>query len=151
MLFMKINDTLLYSERCTFFIFLTVKWRLTTPSAALLTTVTKHNLADICDLMVLIFVDNLWKFEYSSDLAIFPGLVIFPTATALAAFLRVIVCKQGYTYSLCPLFVHFIVLFIVRLNTANNQVLISLNDATFLTTLRISNENTSINKLGFHI
>jgi hypothetical protein len=42
---------------------------------------TKHNLADVCDLMVLISVDNLWKYEYGSDLAIFPALAISPSST----------------------------------------------------------------------
>jgi hypothetical protein len=44
---------------------------------------TKHNLTDICDLMVLISVDNLWDYEYDSDLAIFPAFAVFPTSTSL--------------------------------------------------------------------
>jgi hypothetical protein len=31
--------------------------------------------------MVLISVDNLWKYEYGSDLAIFPALAIFLSST----------------------------------------------------------------------
>jgi hypothetical protein len=30
--------------------------------------------------MVLISVDDLWNYEYGSDLAVFPALVIFPTS-----------------------------------------------------------------------
>jgi hypothetical protein len=37
---------------------------------------TKHNFNDICDLMVLISVDILLKYEYGSDLAIFSSLAI---------------------------------------------------------------------------
>jgi hypothetical protein len=44
---------------------------------------TKHNLTDVCDLMMLISVDSLWKCEYGSDLVIFPALAIFPSSTFL--------------------------------------------------------------------
>jgi hypothetical protein len=33
--------------------------------------------------MVLISVDNVWKYEYGSDLAIFPAVVMFPSNTLL--------------------------------------------------------------------
>jgi hypothetical protein len=42
---------------------------------------TKHNVADFCDLMVLISVNSLWKYEYGSDLAIFPALARKPSNT----------------------------------------------------------------------
>jgi hypothetical protein len=41
------------------------------------------NLADICDLMVLTFVDSLWKYKYGSDLAVFPAVALFPLSTLL--------------------------------------------------------------------
>lgn len=31
----------------------------------------KHYMADICDVTVLISADSLWKYEYSSDMAVF--------------------------------------------------------------------------------
>lgn len=42
---------------------------------------TKHNFADVRDLMALISADNLWK--YDSNLAIFPAFAIFPSITLL--------------------------------------------------------------------
>jgi hypothetical protein len=41
----------------------------------------KHTLADVCDLIVLIYVDNLHKYEYGSDLAMLPVLAVFPSNT----------------------------------------------------------------------
>lgn len=35
-------------------------------------SLTEHNLADVNDLTVLTSVDSLWKYEYGSNLAIFP-------------------------------------------------------------------------------
>jgi hypothetical protein len=64
---MKINDTLLMAsdnKQC-----LTIG-----------DCLTKHKLADVCDIMVLISVQNLWKYEYGSDLAIFPALAIFSSS-----------------------------------------------------------------------
>jgi hypothetical protein len=57
------------------FVVLTLKWRLTKRSAAQLETV--------CDLMTLISVDNLQKYECGSYLAIFPAFAIFPSSTLL--------------------------------------------------------------------
>jgi hypothetical protein len=42
---------------------------------------TKHNLTDVHDLMVLTSGDNLLKYEYDYDLAVFSALVIFPSIT----------------------------------------------------------------------
>jgi hypothetical protein len=41
----------------------------------------KHTLPDVCDLIVLIYVDNLHKYEYGSDLAMLLVLAIFPSNT----------------------------------------------------------------------
>jgi hypothetical protein len=38
---------------------------------------TKHNLADVRDLMVVISIDSLWKYENGSELAIFPSSTLF--------------------------------------------------------------------------
>jgi hypothetical protein len=43
----------------------------------------KHNLLDVCDIMVLISIDSLWKYEYGSDLAIFPVLAMFPSSNLI--------------------------------------------------------------------
>jgi hypothetical protein len=45
---------------------------------------TKTNLAHVCDPVVLISVDGLWKYEYGSNLAVFPALAIFPSSTLIA-------------------------------------------------------------------
>jgi hypothetical protein len=50
---------------------------------------TKHNLADVYYLLVLISVDSLWNDEYGSDLAIFPTLITFPSSTLLPAVLLI--------------------------------------------------------------
>jgi hypothetical protein len=42
---------------------------------------TEYDLADVCDLMMLISVDSLWKYEYGSDLTVFPALAIFRKST----------------------------------------------------------------------
>jgi hypothetical protein len=46
---------------------------------------TKHNVTDVCDLMVLISADNMWKYEYGSDLVIFPALAIFPSSALFSS------------------------------------------------------------------
>lgn len=40
----------------------------------------EHNVADVCGLMVLIYVNILWKYEYGSGLDIFPALSVFRTS-----------------------------------------------------------------------
>lgn len=42
-----------------------------------------HNLTDVCDPMVLISVDSLWK--YDIVLAMFPALDIFPTKASITS------------------------------------------------------------------
>jgi hypothetical protein len=48
-------------------VLLTLKWRLLTLIAMHLETVSKGIVADVRDLMILICVDSLWKYEYGSD------------------------------------------------------------------------------------
>jgi hypothetical protein len=39
---------------------------------------TKHTLAGVCDLMVLISLNNQWKHEYGSNLAIISWIGLIP-------------------------------------------------------------------------
>jgi hypothetical protein len=41
---------------------------------------TKHNFGDVLDLMTLIFIGSVWKYEYGSELAVFPALGVFRTS-----------------------------------------------------------------------
>jgi hypothetical protein len=85
---MKTNDTLLMFWKLDARCFLcspdTYMASDNTQCSAVGYRLTKHNLADVRDPMVLISVDNLWKYKYGSDLAIFPALAIFPSSTLLS-------------------------------------------------------------------
>jgi hypothetical protein len=89
---MKINDTLLVFWKSDARCYLCSAWHLmasdNTQCRAVGDCLTKHNLTDVCDVMVSISVDNLWKYEYGSDLAIFPALATLPTSTLDAFELR---------------------------------------------------------------
>jgi hypothetical protein len=82
---MKINDTLLMFWKLDARCFLcSPDIEVASDNTQCLTVddcLNKHNLANICALMVFISVDSLWKYEYGSDLAIFPALAIFPSRT----------------------------------------------------------------------
>jgi hypothetical protein len=82
---MQINDTLLMfwkSDARCFLCYPDTKMASNnTQRRAVSDCLTKHNLADVCDLIVLISVDSLWRYEYGSDLDIFSALAIFPTST----------------------------------------------------------------------
>jgi hypothetical protein len=95
---MKINDTLLtfWKVRCT--LFPLFSWHLdgVWQHAVGDDCRTKHSLARVCDLMVLIFVDSLRKYECGSDLAIFPVLAIFPKSIYTVQFKKKVALLHVY-------------------------------------------------------
>jgi hypothetical protein len=42
---------------------------------------TKHNFGDVLDLMTLILIGSVWKYEYDRELAVFPASGVFRTST----------------------------------------------------------------------